>query len=267
LAELVFLKLGGSLITDKEVEAAARPEVIHRLAEEVRRALDQCAELRLLLGHGSGSFGHMVAQRYHVQRGLTDWRGYAWTSAAATRLNRIVTDAFLEAGVPVVSIQPSASACCRGGELMWMDVHAVHEVLKHGLVPLVYGDVALDEQWGTTIASTEAIFAYLAHQLRPERILLLGEVEGVYSADPRRDVEARLIPVIHASDMEEAEAALTGSRSVDVTGGMRSKVLLMVDLVRGLPGLRVHLFSGLVPGLLESALCDPGFEAGTVITH
>ncbi len=266
MTELVFVKLGGSLITDKEVEATARPDVIHRLAEEVRRALDACPGLRLLLGHGSGSFGHMVAQRYHVQSGCTDWRGYAWTSAAATRLNRIVTDAFLEAGVPVVSIQPSASARCRGGELVGLDAYPVEEVLGHGLVPLLYGDVALDEWWGTTIASTEAIFAYLARQLRPQRILLLGEVEGVFSADPRRDARARLIPVMQASHMEETEGVLGGSHAVDVTGGMRSKVHLMVDLVRELPGLRVHLFSGLVPGLLESALCDPAFRAGTVIT-
>jgi isopentenyl phosphate kinase len=266
LAELVFLKLGGSLITDKEVEATARPEVIRRLAGEVRRALDRCPELRLVLGHGSGSFGHMVAQRYQVQGGCTDWRGYAWTGAAATRLNRIVTDAFLEVGVPAVSIQPSASARCHGGELMGLDVHPVEEVLKHGLVPLVYGDVALDELWGTTIASTEAIFAYLARQLRPQRILLLGEVQGVYSADPRLDPEARLMPVIQASRVEEARSALSGSHAVDVTGGMQSKVQLMVDLVRELPGVRVHLFSGLVPGLLESALCDPGVDAGTVIT-
>jgi isopentenyl phosphate kinase len=262
---LVFVKLGGSLVTDKEVEATARPQVIQRLAEEVRRALDACPGLRLLLGHGSGSFGHMVAQRYHVQSGCTDWRAYAWTSAAATRLNRIVTDVFLEAGVPVVSIQPSASARCRGGELVELAVHPVEEMLGHGLVPLLYGDVALDERWGSTIASTEAIFAYLARRLRPQRILLLGEVGGVFSADPRLDAEARLIPVIQASHLEEAETVLSGSHAVDVTGGMRSKVRLMADLVRNLPRLQVHLFSGLAPGLLESALCDSEFSVGTVI--
>lgn len=266
LAELVFVKLGGSLITDKSVEATALPQVIRRLAGEVRRALDKCSDLRLLLGHGSGSFGHMVAQRYRVQSGCSDWHGYALTSAAATRLNRIVTDVFLDAGVPVVSLQPSASAQCRAGELIELALHPIQEVLKRGLVPLVYGDVAVDEVWGTTIASTEAIFVYLARRLCPQRILLLGEVEGVYSADPRKDPQARLIPVIHSSRMEETESALGGSLAVDVTGGMRSKVHLMVDLVRDLSGLRVRLSSGLSPGLLERALCDPELTAGTLIT-
>jgi isopentenyl phosphate kinase len=130
----------------------------------------------------------------------------------------------------------------------------------------VYGDVALDEVWGTTIVSTEAILVYLARALGPQQILLMGEVEGVFSADPRRDPDARLIPVINASRVGEAERALGGSHAVDVTGGMRSKVHLMMDLVRQFPDLRVRLLSGLQAGLLERALGDPEFKAGTLIT-
>lgn len=263
---LVFVKLGGSLITDKNRAATARPDVIRRLAEEVHCALEKRPDLHLVIGHGSGSFGHVVAQRYRVQAGCTDWRGYAQTSAAALRLNRIVTDAFLEAGVPVVSIQPSASARCRGGKLTALAVHPIEEALKHGLVPLTYGDVALDELWGSTIISTEVIFVYLAYLLRPQRVVLAGEVEGVYSADPRQDPWAHLIPVISVRRMEEVQSILGGSHGVDVTGGMRTKVQLMVDLVHDLPGLRVHLLSGLQSGLLEQTLVDDEFNPGTLIT-
>lgn len=266
MAELVFVKLGGSLITDKNVEATARPEVIRRLAGEVRRALDARPDLRLLLGHGSGSFGHMAAQRYHVQTGVTDWRGYAEAGAAATRLNRIVTDIFLEAGVPVVSIQPSASARCRGGELQTLAVHPVQYALEHGLVPLVYGDVALDDLWGSTIISTETIFVYLARLFPPQRILLVGEVKGVYTTDPHHDPRARLVPLLQASRIEEAQSVLSGSHGVDVTGGMRSKVQGMVDLVRDMPASQVALLSGLEPGLLERTLGNAYLNPGTLIT-
>ena len=267
MAELVFVKLGGSLITDKEVKATARPEVIRRLAAEVRRALEGNGGLRLVLGHGSGSFGHMVAQRYHVQTGVTDWRGYAETGAAATRLNRIVTDMFLEAGVPVVSIQPSASARCRGGELRALDVYPVEAALQHGLVPLVYGDVALDDLWGSTIISTETIFAYLAYHLCPQRILLVGEVRGLYSVDPHHDPQACLVPLLWASRVEQVQSVLGGSHGVDVTGGMRTKVQGMVDLVRAVPDLQVALLSGLEPGLLERTLADAQLNPGTWITR
>ena len=267
MAELVFLKLGGSLITDKRLEATARPKVIRRLAEEIRRALDRRPEMRLLVGHGSGSFGHVVAHRYHVESGCTDWFGYAQTSAAATRLNRIVTNAFLEAGIPVVSIQPSASARCRGGKLVSMAVHPIQQALARNLLPLTYGDVAFDEEWGSTIASTEMILAYLARRLRPRRVILAGEAEGVYTADPDGDPQARLIPKIDATSVDEVAGELGGSRGTDVTGGMRSKVQLMIDLVRDLPGLRVNLLSGLQPGLVERVLLDPEFSPGTLVTR
>ena len=64
-----LIKLGGSLITDKRGERQLRAEVIDRLAGEI-------AELRRepggdwLVGHGSGSFGHVEAQRHRVHEGV-----------------------------------------------------------------------------------------------------------------------------------------------------------------------------------------------------
>ena len=228
--------------------------MIQRLAREVRGALAARPELRLVLGHGSGSFGHFAAQRYQVHRGCADWWGYAETGAAAARLNRLVVDAFLAEGVPVVSFQPSASARCVGGEMVELAVRPLEGVLERGLVPVVYGDVALDEQQGSAIVSTERVLGYLAGFMRPGRIVLAGEVDGVFTADPLRDPTARLIPEINRHNIEEIRAALAGSRGVDVTGGMLSKVLGMLELARELSGLDVLLVSGLRPGWVQQAL-------------
>jgi len=62
LGELIFLKLGGSLITEKSVWETARREVIERAAQEVKEAFEERA-FQLLLGHGSGSFGHYPARK------------------------------------------------------------------------------------------------------------------------------------------------------------------------------------------------------------
>jgi isopentenyl phosphate kinase len=264
--ELVFLKLGGSLITDKSSEATAREEIIRRAAREIKEALEAKPHLRLLAGHGSGSFGHFVARRYSLlEEGSPNWRGYAETGAAAVRLNRLVTDIFLAEGVPVVSIQPSASAHCRGGELISMATEPIELMLRHGLVPLVYGDVALDRVRGCTIISTEQIFAYLAHHLEPVRIVLAGEVEGVFTADPFRDQSAQLIPEISHKNIDQVEHKLAGSHGVDVTGGMLTKVRIMVALVQERPELKVQLISGQRPGMIRRALLEPDFAEGTTI--
>ncbi|GAG07514.1 unnamed protein product, partial [marine sediment metagenome] len=140
MSELVFLKLGGSIITDKRRYETPRSMVIARIAKELSAGLQARPDLKLLVGHGSGSFGHFVADKYHVHEGnLTDWHGYAETGAAAQRLNRLVTDALLAEGVPAVSLQPSASALCHNGELVEMALDPIVKLLQHGAVPLVYG--------------------------------------------------------------------------------------------------------------------------------
>lgn len=266
--ELAFVKLGGSVITDKMRAETARPEVIDRLAREMSHALALRPALRLVLGHGSGSFGHVPARQYGTRQGVRtaeDWRGFAQVAAVAARLNRLVSDACLAAGLPVWSLPPSASARCRGGELVHLAIAPLQEALARGLVPLVYGDVALDEQQGGTIVSTEQVFAFLARRLQPARIVLVGVVDGVYEGDPLRDPSARPIAEISAANWAEVRSALGGSHAIDVTGGMLVKVEEMVALVREFPGLTVQIISGERPGALQETLLNPAATAGTRI--
>lgn len=269
MSELVFVKLGGSVITNKTQPETARPERIARLAGEVASARAARPGLRLVVGHGSGSFGHVVAQRTGTHGGVyssADWRGFVEVAAVAARLNRVVTDAFLAAGVPVWSLPPSASALCRRGELVSLALTPVERALAGGVVPLVYGDVALDELQGGTIVSTEQVLAYLARRLRPARFVLVGEVDGVFEADPLRKPSARPIAEITAANWPAVRARLGGSHGTDVTGGMLSKAEEMVRLARELPGLDIQMLSGERSDVLKMALLDPaGVVGGTRI--
>jgi len=266
--ETVFVKFGGSLITDKTREAVPRLDVIARLAQEVRDALDAKPDMRLILGHGSGSFGHFAARRYAVHAGLAgqrDWMGLAQTSAAAARLNRLVADACLQAGVPAISFQPSASARRAGGRLARMAVEPILEALAHGLVPLVYGDVAFDADQGTAIISTEDIFLYLSDKIVPSRVLMLGVVDGIYDADPLGHPDSRRIAVITPETVHQIRAGLGGSHGIDVTGGMLGKVSTLLPLIQKHSGVVVHFFSGEIPGRLRDALAGDGKPFGTVL--
>jgi isopentenyl phosphate kinase len=267
--ELVFLKLGGSLVTDKTRALTVRTDVLLRLSSELAAALADRPGLRLVLGHGSGSFGHVLAQRHGTRRGVhspEDWRGYAATARAAAQLNRQVVDALWDAGVHILPLQPSASASCRAGELTTMDERPLIAALEHDLVPLVYGDVALDVEQGGTIVSTEQIFSWLAPRLLPQRIVLAGEVPGVFTADPAAGTGGELLPAITPATLGQLVPALGGSRGVDVTGGMLTKVSEMVNLLRKMPASTVvQIISGLVPDLLRAVLVDPAYEAGTRI--
>jgi isopentenyl phosphate kinase len=268
LAELVFLKLGGSLITDKGSPQKASEEVIRRIVGEIRAALDEVPALRLVLGHGSGSFGHPPASKYGVQEGLAgsdDWWGYAETAVIAGRLNHLVCEAMLEGGVPVVPLQPSASARCEDGSLVHVEVAPLEKSLERGLVPVVYGDVSFDSVRGSAVISTEQIFAYLAPHLKPARIVVAGHVEGVFTADPLLETGTRLLSEVSVSAPSGVEEMLTGSIDTDVTGGMLSKVRTMCQLIQGQQTITVRIISGRKDGLIKRALVDPGVEEGTLL--
>lgn len=262
--ELVFLKLGGSAITDKTRGATAREDVIHSIARQVREALDHKPDLNILLGHGSGSFGHFTAKKFgYGEPG--NWLAYAETGASAARLNRLVADIFLAEGVSVVTMQPSASSRCHDGELVELAAGPVRTALEHGLLPLVYGDVAFDDTREMTIVSTEMIFAYLAPTLKPSRILLAGIVDGAFTADPLKDASARLIREITPANAAEVESQLRGSHGFDVTGGMINKVKTMLELVGREPMITVRLLSAMHEGLVTRALLNAEIDSGTLI--
>lgn len=258
---MIFLKLGGSLITDKLLENTPRREVIERLAREIYACIRNDSS-PVLIGHGSGSFGHAAAKRYGTRAGVNDaagWRGFAEVSVAAARLNRIVADALHEAGISVVSIAPSATAICADGRLMEMDTRLIQTALTQGLAPLVMGDVALDSIRGGTIVSTEEVFAYLADYLPVTRILLAGKTEGVYRNQKQVDV----IPVITPQTWQDVQNGIGASRGADVTGGMASKVRDMLALASRRPGISIQIFSGLTEGNLTRAW--KGEALGTVL--
>jgi isopentenyl phosphate kinase len=268
MSELVFLKLGGSLITDKRSAETARPALISRVGQEIAAALRARPDLRLVLGHGSGSYGHVVAAKYQVRKGhLTNWLGYAETSAAAQRLNRLVTDSLLAEGVPATALQPSASARCIDGELEHLATEPLTELLQHSLVPLMYGDVALDTVRGCTIISTEQIFVYLARALQPQRIIMVGEVAGVFTGDPQREAIVRLVPEISHANYAQVEHMLSSSFGVDVTGGMLGKVRTLYQLVCEQPTLTVHIITGRRAGLVQAVLLDPNLQEGTLLRY
>lgn len=262
MSELLFLKLGGSLLTDKRGDETLRSQVLARLAHEISRALSERPELRLVVGHGSGSFGHVAAAPYQTRAGVTteqEWRGFAGVSAAAARLNRLVCDAFLDAGIPAIALQPSASAHCLDGRIIHLASRPVRSALAAGLVPLVYGDVAFDVVRGGTIISTEEVLAYLADEMGPRWLLLAGDTDGVYGQD------GAVIPVIDRASYTRVQAAVGGSGGTDVTGGMASKVEAMLSLVSANPGLHVRIFSGLEEGRVREALLRPEENVGTRI--
>lgn len=265
MKNLVFLKLGGSLITDKNSPYTARLEMLSQLACEIAAARRANPQLRLVLGHGSGSFGHTDAKKYATRQGLPNppgayWYGFSQVGFQAAALNRLVMEALRREGAPAVALSPVASIVCVAGKISRWNLVPLRSALRAGLIPVVYGDVVFDRQKGGTILSTEEIFEYLALRLKPERILLAGQEAGVWGDFPARTY---LLEKITPSSLQKLEGKVRGSQAADVTGGMDSKVRETLSLVQRLPGLQACIFSGAPFGNTEAVL--RGENRGTLL--
>jgi isopentenyl phosphate kinase len=287
MQKLVFLKLGGSLITDKTQPYSVRLDKLNDLAVQIAHALQTQPELRLVLGHGSGSFGHTAAKEYRTREGLPSppsppprgegrespsfgrwvrgagkyWKGFTEVWYQASTLNRYVIQALHESRVAAMTFSPAASVWSEKGRVAKWDTSQIRVALDSGIIPVMHGDVIFDRAKAGTILSTEDLFEYLARELRPRRILLAGLEEAVWADFPARK---QRVEVLTRESFNEISSEIGKASGADVTGGMQSKVRQMLDLVEQVPGLQALIFSGEVAGNLEKAL--KGEHIGTLVT-
>lgn len=261
---LIMLKWGGSLITDKDKPLTVRRDVIYNLANQLKEFINRKTDVPILLGHGSGSFGHSVANRYKTRSGVfsrEEWIGFSKVWQAARQLNTIVTDILQDVGIPCFTFAPSTFILASKGLPASFSEEPLKKTLQEKfIIPVVHGDVIFDDTIGGTILSTEDIFLLLAKSFKPNRILLAGIEPYVWQDYPTRRNPVRKITI---DNYETIRNKITGSSSIDVTGGMLEKTRLMMQLVKNQPGLVIRIFSGEGQTNLSDALMDK--DIGTTI--
>ena len=257
-----LIKLGGSLVTDKQKPKSFHRDAVQAIARQLADLRANDPERRLVLGHGSGSFGHFEAQQYDTMAGVRSSRdqlGFARVGAAASQLSQLILDELLAAALPAMRFQPSSMQISRERKLTHIELRPLSLALDMGLLPLVHGDITLDEAQGGTIISTEALFAALIAPLQVKTIILLGNVDGAL------DQAGRLIPRITPGSFAQHKNALGAADGYDVTGGMRQKVADMLALAQRHPQLRIHIANGNRGGILLDLLAGE-LDAGTTIS-
>lgn len=240
------MKLGGSVLTDKTRYATARPDVIARLAKELASAPGP-----LVIVHGAGSFGHVLAREHRLAEGddgdMARRRAFARLLADVRRLDAMLCDALLDAGVMALPIPTFALGRTLKGDILHFPSHALRKWLLMGYTPVVPGDGVPDAFRKFGILGGDPLMLALAREMRPSRVLFVTNVDGVFDRDPL-DAHARLLPTVAAHDAPEAGDAV----APDVTGGMGAKLGYAREIAR--LGLRVEMVNGLAPGRVADAL-------------
>ncbi len=244
---MILIKLGGSVITDKSEYKKFNREQTARLCAEIA-----ASSKGVLVVHGAGSYGHVLSKQYQLQHGLQDFRqipAVAQVQHDVRELSLNVVEEMIKVGMPAVSVPPGSCFVMDNGRLIVDNPEPIRALAHIGVMPVLFGDVVADRSKGFGICSGDQAMEALAKIFKPDRIVFVSDVDGLYTADPKKDENAKLIPEVDGKMLDKLDSELTVA---DVTGGIRGKVDEMLKIC-GDSGECI-LVNGTVPGRLLSLL-------------
>ncbi|HEY9206336.1 MAG TPA: isopentenyl phosphate kinase [Candidatus Methanoperedens sp.] len=249
---IIILKIGGSVITDKSSVSTARRSEIDRISQEIA-SFKSNADSNLILIHGAGSFGHPQAMKW-IKDGF-DPRGVYTTHNSVKALNSLVLDSLTYAGINALPVHPLSSCLLDEGKLVEFHIENIKIMLDRGIVPVLHGDVVMDRKLGASVLSGDRIIPYLASVMNVSRIGAGSDVDGVF------DGNGAVIKKISPLNFLDIKKHIRGSASSDVTGGMLGKVSEFLELAR--QGTSSRIFNATKKDMISKFLY--GEDVGTLI--
>lgn len=251
---LIIIKFGGSVITEKDIHLPkVRINILKQLVTEIKKIID-LNKYRLIIVHGAGSFGHPLATKYRLQNGINTPEqviGFSLTAIKVQELNSLVLSFLSKMGVPVIGMSPHAFVKQSNKQLIALNHTLVSDFINKGFIPVLYGDMVLDNATGGSIISGDVIVSYLAKKLKARQVIFLSDVDGICDSDPKLNPKAKLIPEVNNNNLRKVLNGTAVSNKNDTTGQMSGKIL---NIKQHLSGVLVYIVNGLKKGSLTKAI-------------
>lgn len=253
------VKLGGSVITQKDKPFTINVPVLCDLAQQISRYLRENPQVVLVLIHGGGSFGHSLVRECLNVYGDVTQECFVRVAHYMMMLNSAVLEVLLANNIKAVSI-PTRSICYVKGSEVICNVEQVRRYLDSGICPVVFGDVVIDVRgMRYVVVSGDRLAHIIARELRAKEVVFVTDVEGIFTSDPKKDRSARLIRELKA---DEVYSKVEFKEVTDVTGGMGTKV---GELLRYCAeGAKILVVGGFIKDNLYNALSMKDFIGTTI---
>ena len=229
-----------------------------RLSKEISKANQQ-----LILVHGAGSFGHVLAKQYKLNEGYKNddqLQGFSLTHSMVQQLNSLVLKSLHDHNISAVAVSPHSILKLENRKPVGMNYTIFKEYLNGGFTPVTFGDVVLDKQIRFSICSGDLLVQMLAEQFKPEKVVFVMDEDGLYTSNPKQDPKAKLMDSMTSNNLETLSATLDSH--ADVTGGMGGKI----DTIKHIASLGIDtvLLNGNKPNRLYNILVGKEATCTTV---
>lgn len=253
---MIIIKLGGSVITNKSKECNFNSKAVLKLLTEIKNFSDENSKpnLKLIIVHGAGSFGHINAKKYQIQNGYIEndqFPGISKVHRDVRNLNTMMLNKFSSFGFSCISLPPMVIMRNKDKQLIKIEFEFFRRVLELDCIPITYGDIVFDETLKFSICSGDSIIHKLAQEFKPVKVIFATDVDGLHTSNPILDPNAQLIRHLDSSSF--STACTSQNINPDVTGGIFLKASIALALAQS--GIETHIINGTKGGRLYSALC------------
>lgn len=102
---------------------------------------------------------------------------------------------------------------------------AFEKLLTMGVIPIVNENdaIAVDEELYGVFGDNDTMAAQVAELVQADLLILMSDIDGLYTDDPRKNPDAKLIDIVSVID-EQLENMAKGAGSDKGTGGMKTKI-------------------------------------------
>ena len=240
---MILIKLGGSIITNKEKPLSARRKTIDNITKSLKKINEP-----IIIVHGGGSYGHYWSVKYdmHTKERKYDLRGVSIIKNSMIELNKIVLDSLLKNRLNPYCLPPTDFMS--GNKPIAKKVKDIEKIAKSGLIPVTFGDALWYGQNKTYILSGDKIMTHFAKILKPRLSIFVLNEDGLYSDLKSKKLIYEL----------KGEHPSISKNKMDVTGGMTRKVEEASKISK--MGMSVFFVNGNKPERIVKAIKNRKFE-------
>jgi isopentenyl phosphate kinase len=240
---MILIKLGGSIITNKQKPLSPRRKTIDNILKEIGKIKEP-----VIIVHGGGSYGHYWSVKYdmHTKPAKTNPKGVAIVKNSMVELNKIILDSAVKNRINSYCLPPTDFM--NGNIAIKSKILTINDISKSGLTPITFGDALWFGQKKSYILSGDVIMTTIGKILKPRLSLFVLDVDGVYS-----DLKTKKL--IHDFKKEKPEIK---NNKRDVTGGMTRKIAEASNMAKA--GLKIFFVNGNKPKRISDAVSGKRFE-------
>ena len=240
---MILIKLGGSIITNKEKPLSARRKTIEGISKSLRKIKEP-----IIMVHGGGSYGHYWSVKYdmHTKEKRYNPKGVAIVKNSMIELNKIILDSLLKNRLNPYSLPPTDFMF--GNKPITKKINEIKKIAMSGMIPVTYGDALWYGQNKTYILSGDKIMTLLAKILKPRVCIFALNEDGLYS-----DLKTKKL----IRELQDESPTISDNK-MDVTGGMTRKVEEASKIAK--IGITVFFVNGNKPERILKAVKDKTYE-------